>query len=351
MTTSTIKSIRFRGIIESSGIVNFDGKGAKWLIKKAKPDCSSQLSHDNVKVAKHAITQTMNEKGEVSLSAVLKISKDCLRQGIFKDDQPSHNPGIVHAPKLFVRFLASAAGLLRGYMFAEAGIKRKSPVYISDAVQVSNNVSTFDIGSMNAPKESKETAEDSSGLSMHYKETIGGIVSYEFEGAIDLSELQFISCSEVYDRKAIDPNYLDQYLLDLKSTIGSEISGKKYYIKSTATNGLPEEGILLDEAQVKVLVEGFFKRLFDLEITRGASGRAWLGGLEVMPKENGLINGNWVAVNDVEQITSMIGGVHTFYTEYDEVEAARLYEGINTGKKKQASIKDAKKAKKNNSEE
>jgi hypothetical protein len=344
------KAIRFRGIIKSSGIVNFDGKGAKWLLKKAKPDNISQLSHDNVKVAKHAITQTTNKDGDPVLNAVLKISKDCIRQGIFNEDQPNHNPGIVHAQKLFIKLLASAAGLLRGYMFADQGIKRKSPVYISDAVQISNNVSTFDIGTLNAPKDQKETADDVSGLTMHYKESIGGIVSYEFEGAIDLTELQFISLSEVYDRKAMNVNYIDEYLAELKKVLGSAVPGKKFYIKKTAVNGLPEEGILLTSDQTKFLVGEFFKRLIDIEIMRGASGRAWLDKLEVLPKSNGLSNGNWTHVSDEETVVKLIKSVDTAYTEYNEDEAAKLYETIDTGKKRQASEKASKKSSKKTSE-
>lgn len=346
MSTSTIKSIRFRGVIESSGIVNFDGKPS-WMLKQAMRDRFGGKWGDNIKVAKHAFTQEgVDSDGKPILKAVLKISKDCIRQAIFKDDQPFHNPGIVHAEKHLIKLLTSAAGLLRGYMFTEKGIKSKSSVTISEAVQISNNVSSIDIGTMNAPKDKKESADEPSGLTMHFKETIGGIVRYEFEGAIDLSELQFISLSQMYDRLAVDPNHLEAYLQGLSITLGSNVNSKAYYIKNTAVNGLPEEGILLNSDQVKVLIEAFFKRLLDLEILRGASGRAWLSKLEVMPKEKGLINGNWVAVSDATQITSMIAGVHTFYTEYDEVEAKKLYESIDIGKETIAAVKSDKKASK-----
>lgn len=340
----SIKSIRFQGTIKSSGIVNFDGKDAKWLLKKAKPDCRAQLSHDNAKVAKHAFTQIgVDEKGEPILNAVLKISKDCIRQAIFKEDQPFHNPAIVHAEKKLIELLASVAGLLRGYMFA--GIcKKKSPVYISDAVQISNNVSTFDIGTQNAPKTQKESAEDASGLSMHFKESIGGLVTYEFEGAVDLSGLQFISLSEMYDRLAVNPNYTEAYIKSLEATLGSSVKGKAFYIKKTAAGGLPEEGITLTSDQVKVLVESFFKRFFDLEIIRGASGRAWLDTLKIMPKESGLDNKNWIEVKDASEVVKAIDEVHTFYDEYNEEEAVKIYDTLKNGEQKQADVKAAKKA-------
>ncbi len=350
-----VKSIRFKGVVKSSGIVNFDGKDAKWLLKKAKNDCLSQLSRDNVKVAKHAVRINGTDKdGNPKLEAVLKISKDCFRQGIFKDDQPNHNPGIVHAPKLLINLLASPAGLLRGYLFADLGIKRKSPVYISDAVQTSSNVSTIDIGTMNAPKESKTDPDnDESGLTLHYKETIGGIVEYEFEGAVDLSELQFISTSEVYDRKAVDPNYLPEYIANLKKNLGGEISSDKFYTKSTAVNSLPEEGILLTSEQTKVLIAAFFQRLLDLEILRGASGRAWLHSLEIMPKTGGLDQQNWIPVTTADEVMKQIknDSVDIFYKEMEQKEAESLFEKIKIGKKNAAEVKTAKKSAKNKVED
>jgi hypothetical protein len=339
-----IKSILFKGTITSSGIVNFDGKDAKWLLKRAKADCRSQLSHDNAKVAKHAITQEgLDKDGLPILNAVLKISKDCIRQSIFKEDQPFHNPAIVHAKKILVKLLASLAGLTRGYMFADIGIKKKSAVYISDAVQTSKNISTIDIGTQNAPKESKSGEEDEkAGLTLHYKESIGGNVTYEFEGAIDLNELQFISLSQVYDRLALDPNYLDEYLQNLEGTVGSKPTGKSFYIKKTAVGGLPEEGLLLNSDQVKVLVGGFFERLLGLEITRGACGRAWLSSLEIMPKQGGLDNPGWISVKTSTDVLNVVDSVHCFYDGVDQAEALKLYEGIDSGKLKQGNIKKSK---------
>ena len=344
-----IKSIRFKGVVKSSGIVNFDSRDAKWLLRKAKKDSVSQLSRDNVKLAKHAIRQTgVDENGNPILEAVLKISKDCLRQAIFREDQPNHNPGIVHAPKLLLNLLASSAGLLRGYMFADLGIKRKSSVYISDAIQISNNVSTIDIGTMNAPKESKVDPDtDESGLTLHYKETIGGIVDYEFEGAIDMSELQFLSTSEVYDRKAVDPNYLDEYIANLEKTLGSKVNDNGFYVKTTAVNSLPEEGLLLTSDQVKVLIKEFFLRLFDLEILRGASGRAWIDSLEVMPKESGLDTTNWIPVKTADDVIKLISSIECYYKEFDQKTAEALFAEIETGKHKATAVKAAKKTPRN----
>jgi len=346
------KSIYFKGTISSSGIVNFDGKNSRWLLRKAKWDFHDQLKFDNVKVAKHAYTYGTDKNGNTTYNAVLKISKNCLRHWIFKDDQPFHNPGIVHAPKSLVEFLASVAGLLRGYMFADNGIKRKSPVYISDAVQISNNVSTIDLETQDSPKETKVDAESEAGLTLHFKESIGGIVKYEFCGSIDISQLQFISLSQVYDRLAVDPNCIGAYTQALEATLGSKVNDKAYYIKTTATNGLPEEGLMLTPEQVKKLVVEFFTRLLNLEILAGANGRAWVSSLEIIPRQSGIdFNENGIPVNTPTDILNIIGEPHTFYTAYDEAEAMKLYEGIETGKKNLLKDKADKKAAKKEAKE
>lgn len=167
--------------------------------------------------------------------------------------------------------------------------------------------------------------------------------SFQHHINLDLSELQFLSLSEIYDRKAVDPNHLDAYLQGLKATLGSDVTGKAFYIKNTAVGGLPEEGILLTSDQVKALIVEFFKRLLDLEILRGACGRAWLDSLEIMPKESGLDKKDWVKITDASEALKGIDEVHSFYDAYNEEEALKLYEGIDTGKQKQVAVKKAKK--------
>jgi len=343
----SVKSIRFSGEITSSGIVNFEGTNAPWAIKTALKDrYGGEKWHNNVKFAKHAIKKVgKTEDGKPIYDVCLKISKDCIRQGIFKEDQPIHNPGIVYSDTIFNKSLASSAGLLRAYFYPEKRIKRKSCIYISEAVQNSNNVSTIDVGTMNAPKKTKEEKDDDSGLTLHYKETIAGLTTYEFEGAIDLSELQFISISETYDRKAIDTDYIDFYISELEKVVGGKIE-KGYFIKNTATNGLPEKGILLNSEQVKKLVKDFFERLFDFEIIRGASGRAWLSDLKVMFKENGVDNGEYQNMGNVDEVIGKIDDIHVFYDTFNEVEAIKLYEAMDIGKKKNSDVKKSKKVKK-----
>lgn len=340
----SVKSIRFVGEVTSSGIVNFEGSGAPWVVKQAlKERYSRGKNYNNIKYAKHAVKKSgVNDDGKPIYDVDLKISKDCLRYEIFSDEQPMHNPGIVYSDTILYKFLPSKSALLRGYFFADGGVKKKSSVYMSDAVQSSNNVSTIDIGTMNAPKDSKVDKDSDGGLTVHYKETIAGLTTYAFDGAIDMDAIQFISISEIYDRKAIDPNYADYYIKELEKVVGGKVK-RGFFIKNTATNGLPEEGIWLNSDQVKVLIKYFFERIFDFEIIRGASGRAWLKSIKVMVKEDGLINKDYTEYSSVTEVMKSIGEVHCFYDFFNEEEAKRLYDEMDIGKKKRAKDKAEKK--------
>lgn len=338
------KSVKFRGEISSSGIVNFDGKEARFIIRKAKPDFKSALSNDNVKLAKHAIFQSGTwEDGSPKLTAVLKISKDCIRQAMFFDDQPFHNPAIIYAPKLLIKAIASPVGILRGYMYPDVGVKKSSPIYMSDAVQTSNNVSTIDFGSTHMTRDEKVNPDDESGTSIHYKESIGGIVTYGFEGSLHLTELQFISLSEMHDRLGVDPNYLVDYLKNLETFLGDKTPEKAFYVMKTAAAGLPEEGLLFSPIQVRTLVEAFFTRLINLEICRGASGRAWLSNLEVGIKSRGLEEPVWNPVKSIEDVMAKIPPVEPAYAKFNEEEALALYEKFSTGKAKSKEAKSERK--------
>lgn len=268
-----IRSILFRGTIRGNGVVNYDSRDQRWVLRDRFPQERDYLSHDNVKIAKH----TFYKKGEVDGKPVwerrLCISSDCLRQAVFGEDFPFQNTAIMQHQELLYKVIASIPALLRGYFFAEEGkaaLKRKSPVMITAAEQVSSGSTHFEIGTMSGARKTKKGEDDTSDTSMHYEEKIGE-VTYAFEGAIDLKELQFISLSETYDRMAVNPDYADSYRKLLGSALGSPVGDKKYYLMKGALIGTPEEGLLLTQEQVAKLVTEFFKRLLRMRIQRSKS--------------------------------------------------------------------------------
>jgi len=343
-------------VIKGNGIVNYGSKEDGFILKKIIPDWWRYLQHDNYKVAKHVIKKTgENEKGESLYDVKLKISSACIRNAIFSGDQPFHNPDLIHAPKALIKLIASAVGVLRGYMFeiTGGGIKRKSPITITDAIQIGDEKPTMDIGTQTCPKnpdtEGKKDLDESGGLSMHYKESVGN-VEYLAHGAVDLCELQFISLSQKYDRLAVNPDYFEEYRTNLKRIVGGEIK-KGFCIRGI--NGLPEEGALLNGDQCTSLVEIFFKKLLGFRIVRGGGGMAEISQLKIKflkdPIEDKFSSEEgWHKVSTVDDLKSRLSGetIHQFYTELSQEESEALYAEMDKGKEKISDAKKIEKAKK-----
>ena len=350
----SVRSIMFKFVVKGKGIVNYGSSEDGFILKNDIPDWRRFLKHNNYKVAKHFIRKIgEDEKGKSIYDVKLKISSACIRNAIFSGDQPFHNPDLIHAPKALIKLIASVVGILRGYMFEikGGGIKRKSPIIVTDAIQIGGEMPTMDIGTQTCPKDpdpkGEKDLDESSGLSMHYKESVGD-VEYISSGAIDLCELQFISLSQKYDRLAVDPDYFDNYKTILEKVIGGEIK-KGFYVRGI--NGLPEEGILLNGEQCTNLVEEFFKKLLGFRIVRGGGGMAEISELKIKfledPVEDKFSSEEgWHTVSTVNDLKFSGDMVHQFYTELSQEESDALYAEMEKRKKEISEAKKAERAKK-----
>lgn len=333
-----LKSILFKGTIKGNGIVNYDAKDQKWMLKKYKFDeWGNALKFDNIKIAKHALVKTGNdENGKPQYEVRLKISSNCLRNAIFKEDHPFQNSMILHSKKLLNMSIASVGSLLRGYMFEQegfTGLKRKSPVIITDAEQIAGGLPTIDVHSTSGAKKTKESEDDTSDTFLFYKETVGD-VEYSFKGAINLPDLQFIPLSDTFDRMAVNPDDFETlYKPYLERSIGSKINDPGFYMINGAVNAVPEEGVLLSQAQTAFLVKEFFKRLLSLTITRNASGYASLDGLQVKfvrdPLKDRMDDDTgWTTVKNVDDIQLKAEEIVVSFNRISKDEAESLMEDM-----------------------
>jgi len=350
-----LKSILFKGTIKGYGIVNYDGKDQKWMLKKYKYDeWGSALKFDNIKIAKHALVKTGNDdNGKPQYDVRLKISSNCLRNAIFKEDHPFQNSMILHSKKLLNMSIASVASLLRGYMFEQegfTGLKRKSPVIITDAEQTAGELSTIDLHTTSGAKRTKESDDDSSDTSLFYKETVGG-VEYSFKGAINLADLSFIPLSDTFDRMAVNPDDFALYRPHLESSVGSKVDDPSYYLINSAVNAIPEEGVLLSQSQTALLVKEFFKRLLALNITRNASGYASLSGLQIKFIHDPITDkmddeAGWITIKKVDDIKLKPEEITVAFSKVSNNEAESLMEGMAAEMAKAKEVKKESKEKK-----
>lgn len=256
----TVKNILFKVKIKGNGIVNFDSSDQRWFYNGSNLNHMKTI-HQNTSYAKKKFYGDAND-----LKYKISISSDCLRHEIFKEDVAFQSPNIINNPALLYSFIASPMGLLRGYMFAEQGeqLKRKSAITIIDAQQTCDAISYIETFSRSGQKNQDSDVVDNT----FFKKEVVGDISYATEGDIDLSQLQFVSASQLFDRYGLNPDLFDTYKKFLKAKLPSFNSELGYYMMKNSSVELSEYGFRLSEEDVNALVKLLFKKLLTMNIKR-----------------------------------------------------------------------------------
>ena len=223
MLNKNIKSITFKVTLNGEGGINWEGSnGNKEAFVKAMKDAGMDpnVTAQYVKNIKWHKANYYNRDGK--LVRVLKISADCIRHqmGCVK------NSTITLIDSIWAEYLASNEALVRGYLFPKEGdttTKRKSPLSVTDAEETSGAVSMI---------ESKSASGVRNDTSYFQQETFGKTV-WEFEVTINLSELQFIPVSDVFDRRAIPRNLENVVLGKLRNLSGNDANSSLIFIYSS----------------------------------------------------------------------------------------------------------------------
>lgn len=303
----------------------------------------------------------------------IKISENCIRYHMYRNSYVALNPTIMHHPGILCSMIASPELIGRGFAFVDSNMKRKSSYGISDAEQISNTISHLEFMSRSGYKQPANDPEKSD-TTIFNKETFGEI-TYKANGFIDLDQLQFLSCDELYDRFGLNPDFFPLFKDVLKTRMPSFNSELKYYSlkyeNSTSPydslNKIPEYGVLFNEKDIKHITKDILKRVFNLYIGK-TSGYAATSKLEIKFVNNGLKdlvnddNNGWQNIESVEEIEKLDFTPHIFYNEVDvkEYETLRdeLKKSIDEASKKnkenkaqKAENKKGKKSNKNNDED
>lgn len=336
-----VKNILFKLDLNGRGIVNYDSTDQKFIYR------GTNLKHmgssfDNVNYSKKKLYGTLD-----NLSYKITISSNCLRHNIFVKDANIQSPNLIHNEMLLYSFIASPASLLRGYMFASEAetLKRTGALSIVDAQQTCNAISTIELftksGAKNTDKE-KETSDNS----LFYKETVGDI-SYSTHGSIDLMSLQFVSCDQIFDRYAFNPDMFETYKSFLSTKLPNFNSKLGYYQQKGSDIELSELGVKLSNENVVYLVKSLLNRLLSVDI-RKSNSFASVSGLkyklvydplvDTLPSED-----DWVEVKSATDIENLSFEVEDFFIEEDTEKAKEKRQVIEENYNK---IKGEKKAKK-----
>lgn len=316
-----MKSILFKINLKGRGIVNFDDSNQKYKLSKSEKTKHLYHRHENVKYSKKHFYE--DEDGIMDYK--IKISSSCIRKGLFNDIMVGQNTNFINNENLLLSQIASPYFILNGYLFTSKGrssIKRKSSITICDAIQTNNSISMLECKTRSGYKET-----DGSDTTLFSEETIGDI-TYTTDGFIDLSELQFISLDDYYDRISFNPDLFDIYKKFIKTNIPSFDSKVGYYKIKNSVNSFPELGLKFSKDDVDYLVKYFLERIPKLLIRRNHS-YVKFDSLEIKIVENAITDtfenpNNWIKISSIDDISSIKFLYDDKYIEVDEDEAKKI---------------------------
>ena len=267
-----IRSIDFKILAKGHGVVNWNGP-----TNLAQENGATVDNHTMPKLrgytnlsgrVKDTGYKYRKEPTDIDFKKTpLYISQNCVRHHLFKEQAFD----LHYTDKKNIKnVLASITGLVRGYVVPASQNKRTSPLLLEDFVD--------QLGNGNFEQFGQAGVRDSSSF---YSKTTFGDTEYISYGSISIEQLQFISLDKKFDREA----------MEIKTGEGEDVAKlvEEYIISIDTKNRLPkatfhencvrngtifeegENGILLNDDAVAVLIDETLRKLGELSIRQAKS--------------------------------------------------------------------------------
>ncbi|WP_373033731.1 type I-Fv CRISPR-associated protein Cas7fv [Sulfurovum sp.] len=196
----------------------------------------------------------------------LYISQNCIRHHLFREQ--AFDLHYANA-KNIKEVLASLTGLVRGFVVPATQNKRTSPLLLEDFVD--------QLGNGNFEQFGQAGARDSSSF---YSKTTFGDTEYTSYGSISIEQLQFISLDKKFDREAMAikegegeevAKLVEAYIQSLNSSLSPKATFHKNCVRNGTIFEEGENGILLNDAAVAILIDETLRKLRELSIRQAKS--------------------------------------------------------------------------------
>ncbi|SDL54288.1 hypothetical protein SAMN05660337_3246 [Maridesulfovibrio ferrireducens] len=196
----------------------------------------------------------------------LYISQNCVRHHLFR----SQAFDLHYAKKSNLqKIIASATGLIRGFVVPASQNKRTSPLLLEDFVD--------QLGNGNFEQFGQAGERDSSSF---YSKTTFGDTKYISYGSLSIEQLQFISLDKKFDREAMEikegqgeevAKAVQDFIQSLNPDLKPVATFHKNYVRVGTIFNEGENGILLNNDAVKALVEYTINLISELSIRQAKS--------------------------------------------------------------------------------
>lgn len=196
----------------------------------------------------------------------LYISQNCIRHHLFREQAYDLHYA---KDKNLEKVIASLTGLIRGYVVPSSQCKRTSPLLIEDFVD--------QLGNGNFEQFGQAGERDSSSF---FSKTTFGDTEYISYGSISIEQLQFISLDKKFDRAAMvikegQGEKVAQLVQDYIKSLNTQLSPQATFHVNYVRNGTifeeGENGILLNQDAIQILVETAIQKIEELSIRQAKS--------------------------------------------------------------------------------
>lgn len=194
----------------------------------------------------------------------LYISQNCIRHHLFRDQAFDVHYANKSKTEDLTKMLASATGLVRGYVVPSSQNKRTSPLLLEDFVD--------QLGNGNFEQFGQAGERDSSSF---FSKTTFGDTEYIAYGSISIEQLQFISLDKKFDREAMGikvgqgeevAKAVQAFIQTLNPDLKPEAIFHENYVRNGTIFEEGEVGILLNQDAIQALVDYTIELISELSI-------------------------------------------------------------------------------------
>ena len=267
-----IKSVDFKitalghGVVNWNGPTTLTGNGGKTVDNHTLPKLRGYTNLTG-KIKEDTGYKYKKEATDIDFKKTpLYISQNCIRHHLFRDQAFD-----IHyaAEKSLQDVLASITGLIRGYVVPSSQCKRTSPLLMEDFVD--------ELGNGNFEQFGQAGERDSSSF---FSKTTFGDTKYTSYGSISIEQLQFISLDKKFDRCAMVikegqgeevAQAVQDYIQSLNPDLNPQATFHKNYVRAGTIFEEGENGILLNNDAMQVLIEHTLTMISELSIRQAKS--------------------------------------------------------------------------------
>jgi len=270
-----IKSIDFKikalghGVVNWNGPTTLTGDGGKTVDNHTLPKLRGYTNLTG-KIKDETGYKYKKEATDIDFKKTpLYISQNCIRHHLFRDQ--AFDIHYANEKKIddLTKVIASATGLVRGYVVPSSQCKRTSPLLMEDFVD--------QLGNGNFEQFGQAGERDNSSF---FSKTTFGDTQYESYGSISIEQLQFISLDKKFDRAAmvISGNQgeevataVQDFIQLLNPDLNPTATFHANYVRNGSIFEEGEAGILLNNDAIQAVVAYTLEQIAELSIRQAKS--------------------------------------------------------------------------------